>query len=105
MPRGKRLQSAAKAVGITNVDNRLPGEKPALLRVGGKTVVANFMGPGTKLKPRLERGDEPVSDIDKISLAHDLRYMLAKTSQEIQEADRLFLARAKTGSSILPKLS
>jgi hypothetical protein len=86
---------AAKAVGVSGVDNRMPGEKHALLRVNGKTVLANFMGPGTKLKERLQRGDEPVSDIDKISLAHDLRYMLAKTPAEIQEADRLFLARAR----------
>jgi hypothetical protein len=92
------LQTVAKAVGVGGVDSRLPGEKHALLRVGGKTVVANFMGPGTNLKTRLQRGDEPVSDIDKISLAHDLRYMLAKTPKQIQEADRLFLAKANTSS-------
>ena len=94
----RAVGSVAKAVGVSGVDNRFPGEKHALLRVNGKTVVANFMGPGTKLKQRLQRGDEPVSDIDKVSLAHDLRYMLAKTKAEIQEADRLFLAKARTSN-------
>lgn len=40
----------AKAAGVSGVDNRMPGEKHALLRVNGKTVLANYMGPGTKLK-------------------------------------------------------
>ena len=92
------VAAVGKAAGVSGIDNRMPGEKHALLRVNGSTVLANFMGPGTKLKERLQRGDEPVSDIDKVSLAHDLRYMLAKTKAEIQEADRLFLARARISS-------
>jgi len=34
----------------------------------------NFTGPGTKLKYRLERGDEPVNKVDALSLHHDMRY-------------------------------
>ena len=34
----------------------------------------NFTGPGTRLKERLERGDEPVNRVDALSLHHDIRY-------------------------------
>jgi hypothetical protein len=34
----------------------------------------NFTGPGTRLKERLERGDEPVNRVDELSLHHDIRY-------------------------------
>ncbi len=35
----------------------------------------NFTGPGTRLKERLERGDEPVNRVDELSLHHDIRYL------------------------------
>ena len=65
---------------------------------GGGHKVANYMGPGTQVKKRLLRGDEPVSDMDAVSLAHDLRYSLAKNPEQIHDADRRFLKRAKTSS-------
>lgn len=34
----------------------------------------NFTGPGTKLKYRLEQGQEPINKVDALSLHHDLRY-------------------------------
>ena len=95
------VKSLTKAAGVRGLDNRFPGEMHAPLRVKGRTVIANFMGPGTQVKARLERGDVPVSDMDKISLAHDLRYMLAKSKGDIREADRLFLAKAQSSSDNL----
>jgi hypothetical protein len=100
--RGRGLvKSLTKAAGVHGLDNHFPGEMHAPLRVKGKTVIANFMGPGTQVKARLERGDVPVSDMDKISLAHDLRYMLATSKADIQEADRLFLAKARSSTDNL----
>jgi len=34
----------------------------------------NFTGPGTQLRKRLARGDQPVNRVDKISMEHDMAY-------------------------------
>ena len=47
----------------------------------------NFTGPGTKLKYRLERGDEPVNKVDALSLHHDMRYEIYDSSFERFRAD------------------
>lgn len=47
----------------------------------------NFTGPGTKLKYRLERGDEPVNKVDALSLHHDMRYEFYDSSFERFRAD------------------
>ena len=54
------------------------------------------MGPATQLKKRLHRGDLGVSPMDTASMAHDIRYSLAKTPGDIQSADRRFLKKART---------
>lgn len=72
-----------------------PGEKHPYLYTATGWKKANFMGPGTHLKERLSRGDEPVSDMDKISLAHDLRYSLASSPSDILQADEKFINKAR----------
>lgn len=47
----------------------------------------NFTGPGTKLKYRLERGDEPINKVDALSLHHDMRYEFYDSSFERFRAD------------------
>lgn len=75
-----------------NQDKLFPGEMHAILtKEDGKSYVANFMGPGTKLKQRLILGDQPLTEGDLIALAHDLRYSLAKRPEQIQEADKKML--------------
>lgn len=56
-----------------------PHEKHGFVKVPNKPlpVRANFMGPGTQLIKRLKRGDKPVSEVDRISLKHDIDYTLA----------------------------
>lgn len=67
---------------------RFPGEKHIPLRTGTfKVEIANFAGPGTNLKERLERGFKPLTQGDKGALAHDIRYELAKTNKDIRKAD------------------
>jgi hypothetical protein len=76
-----------------------PGEMHATLRDSkGKKRVASYMGPGTQVVKRIKRGDMPVSDIDRVSQSHDIRYSLAKNSADIREADRRMIKRAKTSS-------
>ena len=47
----------------------------------------NFTGPGTNLKYRLERGDEPINKVDALSLHHDLRYEFYDSAFERFRAD------------------
>lgn len=64
-----------------------------LLLPNGRTGVANYMGPGTALVQRLKRGDPPRTETDKISQAHDLRYTLATSVEDIREADNRMIAK------------
>lgn len=71
-----------------------PGEMHVPLALpNGKTGQANFMGPGTKVLQRIERGDPPRTEVDKISRAHDLRYTLAQSMEDIREADNKMIRK------------
>ena len=68
------------------------GEKHALLQLpNGKYGTANFMGPGTNLMARLKRGDPPRTECDKVAKAHDIRYALARNTDDIRNADNIML--------------
>ncbi len=55
----------------------------------------NFTGPGTQLKYRLERGDEPVNKVDALSLHHDMRYQFYGDSAfEVFRADVQYIGGA-----------
>lgn len=93
--------------GINYVSNLFPasdkegtnieaGEKHGVLILpNGKIGRANYMGPGTNLVKRLKRGDKPRTAMDELSRAHDIRYDLAKSQADIEEADKIFIAAAK----------
>lgn len=71
-----------------------PGEMHApLVLPNGKQGQANFMGPGTKVLQRIERGDPPRTEVDKISRAHDIRYALARSMDDIREADNKMIRK------------
>ena len=72
------------------------GEKHGILILpNGKIGRANYMGPGTNLIKRLKRGDKPRTEMDELSRAHDIRYDLAKSQNDIEEADDIFIKAAK----------
>lgn len=60
----------------------------------------NYMGPGTHTEERILKGDKPISYSDKVSQAHDLRYTLAKSPQDIRRADDIMIDRMKKGLSL-----
>ena len=68
-----------------------PGEKHVYMKVPGGIVKANFAGPGTNLKERLARGDQPVNYVDKVAMAHDLRYGQAKDYSAVRRADEIMI--------------
>ena len=75
-----------------------PGEVHTVLKLpNGKMGRANFMGPGTKLVQRLKRGDPPRTFSDKESQAHDARYWLAKSPDDVKRADLKMIDVMKRG--------
>lgn len=75
---------------------RYPGELHAILKLpNGKFGIANYMGPGTHVVERIKRGDPPRTYTDKIAQAHDIRYGLAKSQDEVSAADRKFISSIK----------
>ena len=46
-----------------------------------------YMGPGTKLKKRLARGDPGINHLDRISKQHDIDYSRAKNLQDKWNAE------------------
>jgi hypothetical protein len=57
----------------------------------GKLKRANYMGAGTDILKRLRKGDKPISKADKISMAHDIQYTMAKTYDDIRKADKIMV--------------
>lgn len=75
-----------------------PGEKHAPLNFGkGRIGWANYMGPGTKLLKRLNRGDKPRSFADKVSQRHDIDYSLSRDASDIRKADSRMLKSLARG--------
>ena len=64
---------------------------PLLTKDGFK--FASYIGPGTKTYERLLNGDEPVSDVDRVAMAHDIRFTQATTPEEVRIADEKFLKK------------
>ena len=63
----------------------LPGEKHQVIYLPDGTYnPAVYSGPGTNLEVRLKRGDEPLSAVDKEAQAHDIRYLLADTENDVK---------------------
>jgi len=63
------------------------GERHAILYTKNGFQPASFMGPNTAIMNKIRDGVKPITKSDRTSLAHDLRYSLAKTPKEIRAAD------------------
>ena len=75
--RGKGLD-IQKWLGKTGIEFHWPGNQ--------------YMGPGTKLKKRLARGDPGINRLDKIAKQHDIDYARAKNLQDKWKADTKMIA-------------
>lgn len=49
------------------------------------------MGPGTKLKKRLARGDPGINQLDRIAKQHDIDYSKARHLKDKHKADRTMI--------------
>lgn len=54
----------------------------------------HFCGPGTKLKTRLDRGDEGINPLDRACKEHDIIYHKYPDSNKRSEADRILAEKA-----------
>lgn len=114
MPRNQQIQMLGngqidyllKKIG-KELDNSRPGfegerHMPMLdgLLKGYK---GRFLGPGTHIEERLERGDKGINDVDEVAKQHDIDYMnIAKRKlnkkeliQEVKKADDKFITDVK----------
>ena len=87
--KGKGLIDGIANMVLSNKHNRLmPGERHQIIYLPDGTYnPARYSGPGTHLETRLRRGDKPLSYVDKVAEAHDLRYALAQTEADVRQAD------------------
>jgi Phospholipase A2-like domain len=54
----------------------------------------NFLGPGTKLQKRLERGDRGVNPLDEAAKEHDIAYSRSESLPERHKADQILENKA-----------
>ena len=87
--KGKGILDATANMVLSNKHNRLmPGEKHQIIYLPDGTYnPARYSGPNTQLETRLRRGDKPLSYVDTVAQAHDLRYGLAQTEADVRTAD------------------
>lgn len=95
------------ATGFGPSTSKYPGEKHAFLvpesfrqkkgllkkvkNLKNVATRANYAGPGTNIVARLQRGDLPVSETDRVAMAHDIRYGLARNYDQVRVADEKML--------------
>lgn len=79
-----------------NARPQFAGEKHGILKLpNGKYGRASYMGPGTQIEKRLKRGDPPRTDADKVAMAHDIRYAVGRSQDDIRKADNIMVKTLK----------
>ena len=98
------IDGIANAV-LSNKHNRLlPGERHQVIYLPDNTYnPARYSGPGTNLKVRIGRNDQPLSFVDKVAEGHDLRYALATVDNDVRVADNKMVQLLQKGQA--PKLN
>jgi len=73
---------------LPNSQNKLKsGEKHPIVYTSNGFQVPAYLGPGTDLVHKVKTGVEPVTDVDRSAMAHDIRYHLANSTDDIRKAD------------------
>ena len=55
--------------------------------------LAEYAGPGTHIKYRLENNIKPLNAVDKTAKAHDIRYALSKNVDDVRFADNKMISK------------
>ena len=91
MPRkqkGKGVYQKAVNVITRNKNPLKDGERHPILYTEKGFMPGSYMGPGTDLLRKIKNDVKPVSKSDKTAQAHDLRYTLAKSPDDVRAADK-----------------
>lgn len=91
---GKWVQRFKNALPNSDSTGRpaFQGENHSLLVLpSGRPGIGNYIGPGTHVVERIRRGDPPRTMTDKVAQAHDIRYTLAVSLDEIRYADEMMV--------------
>jgi len=73
---------------------------PLLVKPGSSPVVANFLGPGTRIVDRVRRDDPALTYADSAAMAHDIRVALNRNNpRKLREADLKFLETLETAEA------
>jgi len=81
-----KVKSFGKAI---SGDGLYPNERHALLKLSDGTFTrGNYIGPGTRVVQRVVYDhSEPKTEVDKVAMAHDIRYSFARNADDIRQAD------------------
>ena len=60
---------------------------------------AKYSGPGTNVKVRISRNDQPLAFVDKVAEGHDLRYALASVDNDVRVADNKMVQLLQKGQA------
>ena len=63
------------------------------------TTPQRYSGPGTNLKVRISRNNQPLSFVDKVAEGHDLRYALASVDNNVRVADNKMVQLLQKGQA------
>lgn len=63
------------------------GEVHPPVWTGKRFEIPSYLGPGTNLADKIRADVEPISMVDKVAQAHDLRYAFASSVEDVRNAD------------------
>lgn len=63
------------------------GEVHPPVWTGNAFEIPSYLGPGTNLSRKIREGVEPITKTDKVAQAHDIRYSLATSVEDVRNAD------------------
>ena len=72
---------------------RFPDERHTPLITDNGIKIAEYAGPGTHIKYRLENNIKPLTLVDKTAKAHDIRYALSENIDDVRYADNKMISK------------
>jgi hypothetical protein len=75
--------------------NLKDGEKHGILKTKDGWKPASYMGPGTKIAENIRNNVEPLTEVDRVAQAHDLRYAFAQNADDVRDADTRMVNKVK----------
>jgi hypothetical protein len=75
--------------------NLKDGERHGILKTSKGWKPASYMGPGTRISDNIRNNLEPISEVDTVAQAHDLRYAFANNTDDVRSADIKMIQKVK----------